>query len=168
MRVGKVEDTPFQMLLHHLDHMIICQAVCQLEDFEISPSQARVLFILDREGVLSQRELAERIGVKPPSMTVALRKMERLEYVTRENDKNDMRIIRITLTEKGKNCVDEVKGIFVRAEENLLRGFSQEERMLMKRLLLQMRDNLMSSKDMKNMDMNRMMRKMCGNMNREL
>lgn len=142
MRMRRMEEVPTLMLLHCLGHLVSYQAVSRLEEFDLKPSQAGILFILNGEGVLSQRELAERIGVKPPSMTVALRKLEKLGYVTRENDKEDLRIIRIALTEKGKNCVKMTKEIISQTEDDLLRGFSQEERILMRRFLIQMHGNL--------------------------
>ena len=66
-------------------------------------SMGELICALRKEKGLTQRELAEKMCVKPPSMTVALQKMEKNEYVTRKPDQEDQRIIRITLTEKGKN-----------------------------------------------------------------
>ncbi|MDO4312630.1 MAG: MarR family transcriptional regulator [Eubacteriales bacterium] len=122
----KIEDVPFLMILQHLGHLMKYQAVSRLEEFELKPSQAGILFILSHERVLSQRELAERIGVKPPSMTVALQKMEKMGYVIRENDKDDMRIIRIALTEKGEHCVEMVKGLIWQAEMSCFVDFPRK------------------------------------------
>lgn len=166
MRSGKLEEMPFLMLLGHLAHLTKYQTVSRLEELGLKPNQAGILFMLECGGVLSQRELAERTGVKPPSMTVAIQKLERLGYVSRTCDKDDQRIIRIALTEKGKSCVKEVKKIASQTEEELLSGFSQEERLLMRRFLVQMLENLMASKDMKQKDVEalfgRMKEKMAG------
>lgn len=141
-----MKNPPCVMLLHHLGHVVRYQAMDQLEKYDLKPSQAGILFILDSEGMLSQRELAEKMCVKPPSMTVALQKMEKNEYVTRKPDQEDQRIIRITLTEKGKNCVGEIKQALDRMEERMFRNFSQEERILVRRFLIQMMGNFMETK----------------------
>lgn len=160
MRNGKIEEMPFFMLLGHLFHLTKYRAVSRFGKFDLKPNQAGILFVLDCEGGLSQRELAERIGVKPPSMTVAIQKLERLGYVSRTCDKEDQRIIRIALTEKGKNCVKEVKTIAFQTEEELLQGFSQEEKILLRRFLIQMMENMMTAKDMKKKDMEALMKEM--------
>ena len=54
----------------------------QLEKYELKAGQAGVLFVLDNEGTLSQREIAGKMCVKPPSMTVMLQKMEKNGFVT--------------------------------------------------------------------------------------
>ena len=76
-------------------------------------------------------------------MTVMLQKMEKNGFVTRNPDKEDQRIIRITLTDKGKNCVGEIRAALARMEEKMFDGFSREEQILARRFLLQMQDNLM-------------------------
>lgn len=123
-----------------------------MEDMELNPSQAGILFILNNQGRLSQRQLAEKIGITPPSMTVTLRKLEERGFITKEPDERDQRILRICLSEAGKECIEKIKSIMKNMEEILYRGFSVEERLLFQRLLLEMRENMLDSKDFKGMD----------------
>lgn len=156
-----IENEPIYMLLHQLVHLSKYQAFQHLEKFKLKPGQAGILFVLSGSGKLSQRELASKIGITPPSMTVALRKMEELNYVGREPDEKDQRIIRIFLTEKGKNCVKEIKDVMEQMEEVLFQTISQEEKMLLRRLLYQMRQNLLESKYFKGMNMKTIMNRAC-------
>ena len=119
---------------------------------ELNPSQAGILFILNSHGRLSQRQLAQKIGITPPSMTVTLRKLEELGFIHKEPDEKDQRIIRIRLSEAGKECIEKLKSIMDEMEEILYQGFSVEEKLLFRRLLLAMRENLLNSKDFKGMD----------------
>lgn len=143
MKEYAVKDVPSVMILHHLGHILRYQVMDQLEKYELKAGQTGVLFVLDNEGTLSQREIAGKMCVKPPSMTVMLQKMEKNGFVTRNPDKEDQRIIRITLTDKGKNCVGEIRAALARMEEKMFDGFSREEQILARRFLLQMQDNLM-------------------------
>ena len=59
------------------------QGMKRMEELDIKPSQAGILFSLKCWGEQSQRQLAQRVGITPPSMTVALRKMEEKGYVKR-------------------------------------------------------------------------------------
>ena len=132
------KDVSVFILLFQIQHLSRYHAMKRLEELELKPGQAGILFTLNVEGVLSQRQLAEKIGITPPSMTVALR---------------------IRLSEKGKECVEDLKKVMGDMEEIIYQGMSQEERLLLKRLLLEMRKSLMDSKDFKGMDMCSIMEK---------
>lgn len=147
-----IEDARVFIVMHQLMHLSRYQAVRRMEDMELNPSQAGILFILNNQGRLSQRQLAEKIGITPPSMTVTLRKLEERGFITKEPDERDQRILRICLSEAGKECIEKIKSIMKDMEELLYRGFSVEERLLFQRLLLEMRENMLDSKDFKGMD----------------
>lgn len=142
-----VENMPLQMLFHQVSHMHKHYFMQLLQRMNLKPGQAGILFVLNRYGELSQRELADRIGVKPPSVTVALQKMEKNEYITKRADERDQRIIRIGITEKGKDCVKNMNQLVGQTEDILFRSMSNEEIMLLRRLILQMRENILAVKD---------------------
>lgn len=129
------------------------QAMKRMEELEIKPSQAGVLFSLKCWGELSQKQLAEKVGITPPSMTVAIRKMEELGYVVRKHDENDQRVIKIQLAPKGEECIEGVRKVIFDMEEIVYQGISREELLLMRRLLAEMKSNLLNSKDFKGVDM---------------
>lgn len=147
-----IEDASVFIVLHQLLHLSKYQAMKRMETLGLKPSQAGILFILNCEGELSQRSLADKIGIKPPSMTVALRKLEERGYIRKEQDEKDQRIVLIRLSEKGRECIESLKGIMSDMEEVLYQGITPEEMMLFRRLVLEMRENLLASKDFKGMD----------------
>ena len=162
------ECAPMHMMMRQLVHLSKYHAMCMVERFDLKPSQAGILFTLNQGGKLSQRELAERIGVTPPSMTVALRKMEDRGYVIKKPDENDQRVIRIELTEKGRACVGEIQKTFQQFEEIMYQGITTEEKLLLRRLLKQMEENLLNSKDFKGVDIHKWMRHGHRHMDEEL
>ncbi len=62
-----------------------------------------LLFHLVHNDGCSQRRLAKLTGLKPSTVSIALEKMERDGYVTREKNLMDQRAVRVYLTEKGKD-----------------------------------------------------------------
>ena len=72
----------------------------------------------------------------------------------KQPDELDQRKIRIHLTEKGTGCIDDMKKVFRQIEEIMFRGFLPEEKLLLRRFLLQMEENILKSKEMDGMDMN--------------
>ncbi len=155
------EDTPITVfiLLDQISHLSKYCAMKKMESMDLKPGQAGILFILNKEGGMSQKHLAQKMGITPPSMTVALRKLEAGGYVEKEPDKSDQRILQVRLTEKGRACIAMLRSITDEMEELLFRNLSREEQLLVKRLLLEMRNNLIGNKEFKGMDMHSAMEK---------
>ena len=135
------------------------QAMKRMEEMDIKPSQAGVLFSLKCFGEQSQKQLAERVGITPPSMTVALRKMEEKGYIIRKQDEKDQRVIKIQIAPDGEQCIEGIQRIIKEMEEIVYQGISREEILLMKHLLTQMKYNLLNSKDFKGIDMKEIIEK---------
>ena len=131
-----------QLVLSQVAHLYRQQSMVFMEKYDLKPHQAGLLMTLSKKGSLSQRELAEKLRVTPPSITVAIQKMEQEGLLTRKHDEKDQRIIRLYLTEKGQSCVDAMKGVFGQLEEILFEGMSVEEKLLFRRLMIEMRGNL--------------------------
>jgi len=138
-----MNEAPLPILLHKVAHLAKCQAIPIFHQYDLKPGAAGILFTLDKSGSLSQRELADKVGITPPSMTVALRKMEEKGYISRKHDENDQRIFRIEIQEPGRRCAALVKQAMLQVEETLFKDFANEEKLLLRRLLLQMHSNLM-------------------------
>ncbi|XCP86747.1 MarR family transcriptional regulator [Roseburia hominis] len=145
------EQLPIQMLFHQVMHLQMQYTCKNMEQFKISPGQAGILFFLNLNGPLSQRELADWMHLKPPSVTVALKKMENGGLITRQPDEKDQRITRIRITDSGRDLVRSMFEQQQNIEGRLFRNMSAEEKMLLRRLVLQMRENILS--DMKDMKM---------------
>lgn len=138
-----INKVPLSVLMHKVFHLEKYHGMILFRQYDLKPGAAGILFTLDNYGGLSQRELADMVGITPPSITVALRKMEKLGYVSRKQDETDQRIIRIEIEEAGRKCVSVVKAAMHRMEETMLDGFTNEEKLLLRRFLLQMHNNLM-------------------------
>ena len=63
-------------------------------------------------------------------------------YITRKADEQDQRVMRLTLAQKGKDCIDYVIKTAEKLEEIVFEGMTAEEKMLFRRLLLQILENL--------------------------
>ena len=123
-------------------HKMMNRAQEMYQEFDLNKSQAGVLFTLHRSDSMSQKELAARLNVTPPSITASIQKMERDGYLTRHPDPKDQRVMRLSLTEKGKSCIQGVWTVAQQMEELMFFNMTGEEVALLKRLLLQISDNL--------------------------
>jgi len=119
----------------------------------MSQDSARLIMrALSREDGVSQLHLTGVTHLKAPTVSVTLKKMEEEGLVRREQDKIDLRMTRVYLTERGKA---HNRGVWERLQEldaTLMKNFSAEETEQMRKLLERMRDNILPSECDKHTD----------------
>ena len=104
--------------------------------------QEMVLIELWRDDGLRGGELAERLGVEPPTVTKMLRRLEGCGLVSRRHDPEDARSFRVYLTDEGRSLEDPVTRCWESSDEKILAGMSAGERRTFHRLLTKVRANL--------------------------
>ncbi|MDP8949348.1 MAG: MarR family transcriptional regulator [Actinomycetota bacterium] len=113
-----------------------------LAEVGLHVGQEMVLIELWREDGLRGGELAERLGVEPPTVTKMLRRLERCGVVRRRQDPDDARSFRVYLTDEGRSLEEPVARCWERVEEKTFAGMSAGERETFHRLLTKVRVNL--------------------------
>ena len=83
-----------------------------MSDKNIYPGQAGCLWIIGNHDGISQRDLARRLHVARPTITVMLNKMEAAGLIARRPDEKDQRLTRIYLTDAGRCLQDEMNSVF--------------------------------------------------------
>ncbi|PGS56451.1 MarR family winged helix-turn-helix transcriptional regulator [Bacillus sp. AFS041924] len=93
----------------------------------VTPTQFFVLMYLRKNKSCKISEVAEMMGVKPSAVSFMIDRLEHNNFVYREHDKKDRRVVNIMLTEEGIKKLDivmkERKEIF----ESFLFTLSDEE-----------------------------------------
>ncbi len=107
----------------------------------VYPGQPPLLFILNKEDGLSQKDLAEKLRIKPSTLTVMLKRMECGSLIYKKQDDKDQRIFRVFLTEKGKEVCEKSIEIVKSLEKECFGNFTDEEKIVLKSMLTQLRDN---------------------------
>ncbi len=113
----------------------------KLKPLNISLSEFRIIGLLMGENKgLSQKELAQKLFISSPSVSVAMTKLEKKEWVVRVQDKDDQRVKRICL----KSGVDfaEIDELLNMLESDLTSGISLSDLDTTKRVLKTMQNNL--------------------------
>jgi DNA-binding MarR family transcriptional regulator len=97
-------------------------------DFKLSRPQVMILFFIARkkEGV-SVKDLAAFLNVTSGAITQFIDVLAEKNLVSREEDTQDRRIIRIGLTEKAKDHFSAFKKNYYKAVSPAFSGFSEQE-----------------------------------------
>lgn len=104
--------------------------------YEGKGSQTRILIVLGQiGGPVTQRELTERLGIRPGSASEVIAKLESAGYLTRSPNATDQRTSDIVLTEAGTAAASEAKRQRDRRHEEMFSCLSEEEKQELLRLL---------------------------------
>jgi MarR family transcriptional regulator, organic hydroperoxide resistance regulator len=134
------EDLNYQLIQLLKEHRQRAEEA--LSQLDLHVSQELVLFVLWREEGLSQSELAARLCVELPTLTKAVQRMERAGLLIRRADAQDTRVSRVYLTEKGRALYAPALKVWQDLEARTLRGMTELEKALLRRLVQQAASNL--------------------------
>ena len=112
-RVGK-------LLQHHI-FSTFAQLSAEKQDgneMELSVSQFKLLMMVRHHGEVTLKELAQRLGVSPPSVSVMVDKLVDRKLLTREQSQQDRRKVVIQVSPDEKTCLDAM-------EEKVLHAFTK-------------------------------------------
>jgi DNA-binding MarR family transcriptional regulator len=94
----------------------------------ISPSVASALGRLGAEGPLRVTELARAEGVSQPAMTQLVARMEGEGLVVRETPEGDRRSVFVSVTDHGREMLEQRRARRVAFLDGLLRGLGPDDR----------------------------------------
>ena len=107
----------------------------RLEPLGMTPPQAGILRMLTRCGGLSQRDLAERLGIHPSRLVALLDEMETAGLLVREANSGDRRLYSLQLTAAGRERMAELGRVAREHNEALCGALTSEERVELETLL---------------------------------
>lgn len=114
----------------------------RLNQIGLYAGQEAILLVLLQQDGLSQSEVGERLGVEAPTVTKALKRLQKAGFVRREADRDDRRVSRVYLTAEGRRLGPQITQIWTEIEAQLVQGVSEAETLLLLRLLEQLQRNL--------------------------
>lgn len=98
-------------------------------------AQGRLLALLSRMDGASQKELADILGIRPPSLSELVIKLERAGYVTRQPNEQDRRLMDIAITPEGRESIESMGRERAEAAKALFAGLGPEEQEQLSALL---------------------------------
>ncbi|WP_088011802.1 MarR family winged helix-turn-helix transcriptional regulator [Gottfriedia acidiceleris] len=93
----------------------------------VTATQFHVLMYLRKNTSCKISEIVEIMGVKPSAVSFMIDRLEQNNFVYREHDKKDRRVVNILLTEKGMKKLDSIINDRKEMFEGILLNFTEEE-----------------------------------------
>jgi len=138
----RTELEALDFLLSQVCRLHYVRAQGLLDAIGIYRGQPPVLYVLHEQEGLTQSELAARLEVAPATVTKMLQRLERAGFVQRQTDSEDQRVSRVYLTDAGRAIQGDVVAVLGRLAEETFGNFTIEERVVLRRLMIDMRENL--------------------------
>lgn len=79
------------------------------ETYGLTVGQARILFLLRREKKISMTALSRLLNVTPGNLSVTCKRLEKAGLLMRQRNKEDERVVLLSLTEKGGETLNRLR-----------------------------------------------------------
>ncbi len=117
-------------------------AAAALDVIHMHVGQENLVYRLAAEEGVSQAQLAGVLCLDASTVTKMLLRLERDGVVERRPDADAARVSRVYLTPHGRALVEPVLDVWRQMEARITQGMSEAETLLLRRLLLQVLNNL--------------------------
>jgi DNA-binding MarR family transcriptional regulator len=114
----------------------------RLKEYDITPEQWTVLYRISQQDGINQKEIAVRTGKDQPTTARILDALYKKGLVQKEMSTADRRAFLVYLTDKGQVLVEQTTPVEKRVIDDLISGINQSEIELVKKVLMQMSENL--------------------------
>lgn len=108
----------------------------RLQALGLFPGQEQVLEILATHGAMSMGELADRLNVRPPTVSKTIARLSTQKLVKRSPAAaGDGRLVRVEITEPGRELVGQLAGLIEEVEEEMLSDLDGKDKRRLRKLL---------------------------------
>jgi MarR family transcriptional regulator for hemolysin len=114
----------------------------RFRDTGLNQSQVTALVHLDRVEELSQTDLASRLGMRKAATGTLIEGLEGKGLVERRRSREDRRLQLVSITDAGRELVDQVDHMAEDLGTEYRRGISRDERLQLVSILRRLRENL--------------------------
>ena len=134
-------ETP-PMLINEISRLFA--AKMRENEGEMQQESVRLIIIsLAHQQGVTQLELVRRTHLSPPTVSVTLKRLEALGYISRVTDSIDQRAVRVYLTEKGEQMNMTSLQNVKRIDSILMKDITEQEKEILLGLLRRMRHNIL-------------------------
>ncbi|MDK8183343.1 MarR family transcriptional regulator [Paenibacillus sp. UMB4589-SE434] len=118
----------------------------EFRPYHMTRSQWIAMYYIYKNESITQRELADKLSIKEPSVVRMLQKMELEGHLRREGIQSDKRIKQLELTDKGVKICLSLMPIAEKFKNETIAGISEQDLRIFKNVLNKMVENASAEK----------------------
>lgn len=128
--------------IHQIDLALTNYASNRFSALNIAPEQSLILFALWEEGILTQKEISQKLYKDKAIITRMVDSLVKKNFVQREISQGDRRLQSISLTAEGKKLMESLVPISAEINQQVCQGISSAELQEVIRILSKMNQNV--------------------------
>jgi DNA-binding MarR family transcriptional regulator len=113
-----------------------------MDQVDMHRAQATLLCRLFAHDGMTQSEIADQLAVQGATITNMLQRMEEAGLVTRRRDAEDNRLVRVYLTDAGREKERSINEQLMKLQDTIFEGIGVNDRILLRGMLRQMLHNM--------------------------
>ena len=103
--------------------------------------QLPILEVVHSLGCCTQKEIANKLKVTPPTVATSVKRLMKKGYLTKSIDENDQRNTLISITEEGKAKTCACRRKFDELDSKIFMSFAKDEKELLSNLLVKLNNS---------------------------
>ena len=118
----------------------------KMVEIGLHAGQVFLLLLLHENENISQAEIYKQLSLSAPTVNKMVKSLANNDFVQCRRDTKDTRMVRVSLSEKGRAVKSAIEEKFAAMDSLLLQEFSETEKIMVILLLEKMRTNLTNHK----------------------
>lgn len=140
--MAKADKTAAMSRLHSAARLSRTALAARLLAHGFYAGQDQIMIALDREDGQTPGQLATRLGVRPPTVTKTINRLQSQGYVEKRASESDARQANVFLTEEGRGAIRAIEKAVRKTEKQALRGLDKKDQKALQKLLSRIEANL--------------------------
>lgn len=128
--------------LHSAARLTRTALAARLLEHGFYAGQDQIMMALDREDGQTPGQLASRIGVRPPTITKTINRLQAQGFLEKRASESDARQAHIFLTDLGRDAMRAIEKSVRKTEKQALRGLDKKDQKVLAKLLSRVEVNL--------------------------
>ncbi|WP_026060627.1 MarR family winged helix-turn-helix transcriptional regulator [Pseudaminobacter salicylatoxidans] len=145
--MSKADRSATMHRLHSAARLARTALAARLLEHGFYAGQDQIMLALDERDGQTPGQLASRLGVRPPTVTKTINRLQAQGFLEKRASETDARQAHIFLTEMGRETIRAIEKSVRKTEKQAFRGFDKKEQKLLAKLLARVEANLSAVAD---------------------
>ncbi len=140
--MGKGKKSVVMSRLHASARLSRTALAARLNGHGFYAGQDQIMLALSHEAGQTPGQLAARLGVRPPTITKTINRLQAQGVLEKTPSKEDARQAHISLTEQGRDAIKAIEKSVRKVDRQAFRGFDKKDKKSLAKLLGRIEANL--------------------------
>lgn len=140
--MAKADKSATMNHLHLAARLARTALAARLLDHGFYAGQDQIMLALDQSDGQTPGQLAARLGVRPPTITKTINRLQVQGFLDKRASETDARQAHIFLTETGRSTIRAIEKSVRKTEKQALKGLDKKEQKTLAKLLSRIESNL--------------------------